>query len=271
MQQCADDVRTAFPGNKRALAPIDALIATARDFVRGEPSATPGIAELIVDLSTAGPPKPRGVVLALQALAAFAYALDELTRGDPTGVAEDELQRARELSAMSVVPLPVPPTVAELTARIEQLTPGDVHALAAVVVTLRDHRMRDLVPLVFERLELDDSTGLVSDAVRTMQRLFRPRVEKFTELCAQLLSSPRAATRRWAAYGLQGTVSPAHVPQLIALLTDAEVKVRKEAATALRAAATHFPESKGAIQQAAVAASARFSDPAIAELVRSTT
>ncbi len=274
MRQCAEDVRAAFSRNRRALAPIGAVLAAADEMVNGQgvPAAS-GLGELIVELGSTGAPKKRSLVLAINALGQFAYALEELSRGDPDGRVEQHLSDARDFAAMSVARAEAPPTVADVAARIAKLSPGDLAELQTLVDLVVEHRMKKLVPKLFERLDLDDSTGVPSGAARSLQVLFRAPAEAlaFAQMCVALLAHAEPGPRRWAAYVLRNRLRPEHVPPLCALLSDGEPHVRKEAATTLRAAATWHPQTKEAIHEAAVAAAAAHpEDAALAELVRQT-
>lgn len=274
MRQCAEDVRAAFSRNRRALAPIGAVLAAADELVHGEgvPAAS-GLGELIVELGTTGAPKKRSLVLAINALGQFAYALEELSRGDPEERVSQHLSDARDFAAMSVARAEAPPTVAAVAARIAKLEPGDPAELQALVDLIVEHRMKKLVPKLFERLELDDSTSIPSGAVRALQALFRAPVEAlaFTQMCVAFLAHAEPGPRRWAAYVLRNRLRPEHVPPLLALLSDPEVLVRKEAATTLRGAATWHPQAKETIHEAAItAAAAHPDDAALAELARQT-
>lgn len=271
MRRCADDVRASLPRNSvRALAPIDAVLAAADQLVNGGAlNAAAGLSPLITGVLSAAP-KQRSLVNAIHALAAFATAIDESSRGDPQCIADQELERARDFSAMSVSRAQAPPTLAIMTARIERLAPGDETELAAIVELLVEHSMRKLVPMVFDRLELEDPNNAQSGAVRTMQRMFRPRVQAFTDLCASLLAAPRAATRRWAIHGLLASgVRPDDVAPLTSLLVHAEPLVRREAANALRAASTWHPQTKSTIADGAREALAIYpDDAALSELAK---
>ena len=268
MRRCADDVRASLPRNSvRALAPVDAALAAADQLVGGGAiNAAFGLAPLIASIATTGAPKPRSLTHAINALAAFATAVDEVARGNPRSIVDDELERARDLSAMSVSRAKAPATPAAVTARIERLPPGDDVELLAIVEVITEHRMRKLAPSIFERLNIEDEKGTARTAVHTMQRMFR--LQAFADLCAALLSSPRAGTRRWALHGLLGFVPSEHVAGVTALLSDDEAAIRKEAAAVLRAAAAFHPQLTTTIAEGARAAlAAHPDDAALVELV----
>jgi hypothetical protein len=267
MRQCADDVRAAYPKNRRAIAPVAAVLAAADQTINGQGElAANGLGDLIMELATAAPPKKRSIVLAIQALAQFAFALEEAAQGDPRGVVEQHLSDARDFAAMSVGRAEAPPSVVDTAARIATIEPGDVTELLAVIDVVAEQHMKKLIPAIFEHLELDDA---VAAGVRKLHDLHGSRVDLFSAMCASFLTHPRAGTRRWAIRGLDGGVRPEHVPQLIELLSDAEPKVRKEAAGLLRAAVSWHPQTKSAIHEGAERALASYpDDAALAELVR---
>jgi hypothetical protein len=269
MRRCAEDIRAAFPRNSvRQLAPIDAVLAAADQLAKGgTTNAATGLAPLIASLLNDEPAKKRSVMHAVNALASFASAVDQASRGDPDKTFEEDLEKARDFCAMSFTRAEKIPTVVEMTARIEKWS-GDENELREIVRQVVEHRMKKCVPLILERLPM---AGMAADAVKSLQQIYRPKVQAFAELCAGHLSSPRAATRRWAVHGMMTGVRVEQVEQLTLLLKDSEPLVRAEAASALRAATVWHPASRATVASAARdALDAHPEDRALAELVRAT-
>lgn len=261
MRRCAEDVRAEFPrGSVRELAPIDAVLAAATQL---ENNAASGLAPRIAALLTSAPAKKRSVMHAVNALAAFAVAIEGATRGDPE--VDEEFDRARDFSAMSASRVERPPTVADMIARVEGVT--DPHDLPPLVDIVVDHSMRKVAPVIFERLGEEGAPALV----RKLHQMYTPRLELFMDLCVSLLASPRALTRRWAAYGLSIGMRAADVQPLVQALSDENSSVRSEAAIALRAAVIWYPERRTTIGESARAAlEAHPEDRSVGELVRAT-
>lgn len=262
LRRCVALVRASLPKRPKRLAePLDTVLATIEAVEAGRAvEELDGLDEALADLASVGPKRSKNVEAAIEALVSFV----RVAAGD--GDLDREGMRA--CIAMSLAPPPAPPTLESVRARLESLEVGDDAGLAALVEVACEHRMRALAPMLLDRLELDDSTLVPSHAVRLLQRLFVPDVEGFVTLCAERLGAERAATRRWAARGLSTSVRPEHVPALVALLEDREPLVRREAASALRAAHAWHAESRDAIRAAAVAASGAFpGDRALAELL----
>jgi hypothetical protein len=264
LRRCADLVRAALPKRPKSVgAPLARALEVVAAIEVGEDRRAhadlAGLDEELADLAQVGG-RRRSVVAAVEALVLCVRSYAE---GEPL-----DRHRVGACIAMALAPPPPPPTIESVRARLEALAPGDDAELTALFELACEHRMRALAPALLDRLELDDSTLVPSHAVRLLQRLFAPDLEAFVALCAERLDAERAATRRWAARGLSTSVRPEHVPLLIPLLDDREPLVRREAATALRAAHAWHAESRDAIRAAAVAASgASPGDRALAELL----
>lgn len=262
LRRCVELVRASLPKRpKRVAAPLDTLLEALEVREAGRAVADlAGLDEALADLAGVGAMRSKNVRAAIDALVSVARALAAGDEREPSGL------RASITTALA--PPPPPPTLASVEQRIAALAPGQDATFTELVELACEHRMRTLAPALFDRLELDDSTLVPSHALRVMQRMFVPDVEAFVGLCAERLTAERPATRRWAARGVSASVRPEHVPALITLLADAEPLVRREAATALRAAHAWHPACREEIRGAAEVASAKHpGDRALAELL----
>lgn len=267
IRTCITTVEAALPRRRtrRVTEPLTRLREAVDHFEKGMPTDIAGLDEALADLAGIGPTPSASVRAAIEALVCYARVID----GDASW-----LEPARAAVQAAKAPPPAKPTLDSLRARIEALAPGDEAGVVELAGLVSEHRMRELAGLVFDKLELDDSRGIPSGVLRELKRAFLPKhLADFTALCAVRLASPSAATRRWAARGLQtSSLAPDHVPLLAPLLHDADARVRTEAATALRMVATWHPLAKDEVRAIAEAAAAKEpNDRAIATLVTATT
>jgi hypothetical protein len=264
LRRCADVVRAALPKRPKSVgAPLARALEVVAAIEVGEERRAhadlAGLDEELADLAQVGGGRA-GVAAAVEALVLSVRCYAEGEPLDRDGVGA--------WITKALAPPPPPPTLASVEQRIAALAPGQDATLTELVELACEHRMRTLAPALLDRLELDDSTLVPSHALRVIQRMLGPDVEAFVALCAQSLTAERPATRRWAARGVSGSVRPEHVPSLITLLADAEPLVRREAATALRAAHAWHPACREEIRRAAEVASATHpGDRALAELL----
>ena len=271
MQHCGEMATAKARGREKKKARvIDALFAEVGAYIRGRHDPAYGIGGQVSDLASTGQALPAQQAAAVSALASFAYALEaawDVAAGRGTRESVYELLEHAQRQAAESRGDGAPKTDAgDIAARVEKLQPGDDRELAAVVAIVMEHRRVDLVPGVLERLGLIDDTDTIDHAVRSMGRLFE-RASDYADLCARLCASPNAGTRRWVARALISGLRPEHVDALIPLLSDHEPKVRREAATVLRAAAVWHPATKPAIEKATKdAMAAHHGDHSLTEL-----